>query len=332
MQKEINNIEELLAEVTLLHWYFNLNDADVEYWENWAAQSTANRAMLEEAAAVLQTFHFRDDLVISEERINTAWNDLSDKMGEIQTEEKKAKLFSLSSYKRWMMAAAAVLIMIISGLYWYSATSNASNVKTEFGQIKEKVLPDGSSVILNANSTITTGAFHDGKSREVWLKGEAYFKVHKTSTKDRFIVHTNKVDIVVTGTQFNVISRNNTTSVYLKEGSVFLHAASGEEIHMKPGDYVEVKNGAIQFKPAKDKSILAWQERMLVFDNTPLSEVAQKMKDVYGVDVQVDAAIANKAISGVMPNNDLNVLLQSLEASQDFKIERINNTIKIMSN
>ena len=166
MQKEINNIEELLAEVTLLHWYFNLNEVDVEYWENWAAQSTANRALLEEAASVLQTFHFRDDLEISEDRINTAWDDLSARMGETQTEVRKAKLFSLSRYKRWMMAAAAVMIIVISGLYWYNYTSNASNVKTEFGQIKEKVLPDGSSVILNANSTITTGAFHDGKSRE----------------------------------------------------------------------------------------------------------------------------------------------------------------------
>ncbi len=47
----------------------------------------------------------------------------------------------------------------------------------------------------------------EGTSREVWLKGEAFFHVSKTPTKARFIVHTERFDVVVTGTQFNVMNR-----------------------------------------------------------------------------------------------------------------------------
>ncbi|MFX8848460.1 FecR domain-containing protein, partial [Acinetobacter baumannii] len=78
------------------------------------------------------------------------------------------------------MSAAAVFILAIAGIYYFKYSNGDQNIQTTYGQITEKILPDGSSVLLNANSSIRTSSFHSGNTREVWLQGEAYFKVHKT--------------------------------------------------------------------------------------------------------------------------------------------------------
>lgn len=323
MQKEITTLEDLLAEETIVEWYLQSNPQNTAFWESWAAENNTNRLLLNEAKLFLQSLQFKG-IDITEEKVNSAWHEVSNNIS-------VSKHISIKKYTKWATAAAAVFILFFAGFYWLKYTTSARIIKTEYGQISEKLLPDGSSVILNANSKITTNSFHAGNTREVWLEGEAYFKVHKTQNKDRFIVHTGKIDVIVTGTQFNVVNRNNKTSVYLKEGSVYIRSQNGSEVHMKPGDYIEMDNkDSLLFKPGNDKNILAWQDKLMIFDNTTLQEVAQKIKEVYGVEVTVDSSIQKKPIWGVMPNNDLSVLLQALEASQDFKIINKNNSITIL--
>ncbi len=326
MEKEITNIEQLLADETILLWYFKCDQTKINEWENWAGKSYENGKLLKEAKAFLDTIKFRETQ-IPDEKVNNAWAELS---GKIESDKKAIpkKVFSLLNYKKWV-AAAAVFILMIGGYYFFETHSKTQHIKTSYGQIAEKVLSDGSSVVLNANSYISTNKFEEGKPREVWLDGEAFFKVHKTATKDKFVVHTGKVDIVVTGTQFNVSNRDNKTSVYLKEGSVYLVAEDGSHLNMKPGDYVEIINNKMTPKSANGKNVLDWQDKKMVFDSTTLEEVAQRLKDVYGVDVEINDAIKGKVITGVMPNDDLDVFLKAFEISQDFKVTRTKQTITI---
>ncbi|MDE3145680.1 MAG: FecR family protein [Bacteroidota bacterium] len=324
MQSTITTIEELLTDETILHWYFKLDDDNVNKWEDWANQSQANRLLLNEAASFLQTIKFKE-VPISEDRVNNAWNDLSDRILSGNNVVATKKVFRLFAYKKWM-AVAALLILMIGSYFIFEPRFNRTHIETAYGQISERGLPDGTSIVLNANSHISTNKFQNGKPREVWLKGEAFFKVHKTATKDKFIVHTGKVDIVVTGTQFDVVNRDNKTSVYLKEGSVYLIAEDGSHLNMKPGDYVEIINDKLIPKNASDRNILDWKEKKMMFDSTTMQEVAQRLKDVYGVDVEINEAIKNKVIFGIMPNDDLDVFLKAFEISQDFKVIRNNQT------
>jgi transmembrane sensor len=149
--------------------------------------------------------------------------------------------------------------------------------------------------------------------------------------KSRFIVHANHFDIIVTGTQFNVVSREDKSNVMLKEGSVILHnTESGNDVRMVPGDFVEYRKAGLEKKLAKTDSVLAWKDRKLVFDNTPVSELVRIVREHYGVTViPADDSVAAQTISGIMPNDNLEVLLQTLEATGIFKVTREKDTVFI---
>ena len=99
---------------------------------------------------------------------------------------------------------------------------------------------------------------------------------------------------------------------------------------MKPGDFVEFTNEKIQKKTVTKQDYLAWTESKLVFDNNSLKEVAEIITQHYGIEVKLQGNnLSEKTITGIMPNDNLDILLQSLEATQEFTIQRTNNAITI---
>ena len=71
--------------------------------------------------------------------------------------------------------------MLIGGaIFWQSSTKEQLKLNTNYGQIAKHKLPDGSEVMLNANSKLCMNKSWEGKGdREVWIEGEAYFHVKK---------------------------------------------------------------------------------------------------------------------------------------------------------
>ena len=114
-------------------------------------------------------------------------------------------------YKFWWAAAAASVFII-----WFFAKSSESTsskaidntVSTKAGYKASIDLPDGSKVWLNGNSKITYSGDLTGKTREVFLSGEAYFDIAKDKTRP-FIIHTRTINLKVLGTAFNVRSYEN---------------------------------------------------------------------------------------------------------------------------
>ena len=99
---------------------------------------------------------------------------------------------------------------------------------------------------------------------------------------------------------------------------------------MVPGDMVEFSKEQIEKKIVQKNDYLAWTENKLVFDNTPISEVVNTIHQHYGVEVELkDNDLKQKTITGILPNNNLTVLLQALEATQDFEITNSDKVITI---
>jgi ferric-dicitrate binding protein FerR (iron transport regulator) len=185
---------------------------------------------------------------------------------------------------------------------------------------------------MNADSKLTfSPGWKDGKDREVWLTGEAFFHVAKTPLRSRFIVHLNHFDVIVTGTQFNAVNRGQKANVMLKEGSVILHTDQGKELKMAPGDFVEFRNAGLQKKPVRSDSVLAWREHKLIFYGTPLRKLIEVIEEDYGVKVVTKGdSVAEKKIYGILSNDSLDVLLEALKATGDFAVERqLDDTIII---
>lgn len=253
---------------------------------------------------------------------------------EKHTQEKKI-VQNTSKIIKTFWAAAAILIFIIGGLVWLNFNRSIS-ISTAYGKKMDKSLPDGSSVKLNSHSNISySKKFGNNNIREVWVKGEAFFHVQSTEKKTKFIVHLDKFDIEVTGTKFNVENINGTSKVLLTEGSIKLLAKNGVQKILKPGDYVvigkdETLSQASIFQKVKEENILAWVENKIVFDATTLKDAADIIKNIYGYEVIIkDNSLSTKKISGILPNDNLEVLLKALEATNDFKIKTENKTITI---
>ena len=247
----------------------------------------------------------------------------------IRNAEKSALRITL--YRR-MAAAAVILIVLGAGLFGgHRWLSPRASLQTAYGEIRSNRLPDGTEIMANADTRIlySTG-WKDGKDREVWLKGEAFFHVSKTPLKSRFIVHTDHFDILVTGTKFNAVNRSDKANITLEEGSVTLLAPDQKEQKMLPGDFVEYHNGLLEKRQIRRDSVLAWKEHVLVFNNTPLWQLVGIIREYYGVVVQpADEATANKTLYGMLRNDNLDVLLRALEMTGDFKVERNNDRIII---
>jgi ferric-dicitrate binding protein FerR (iron transport regulator) len=132
----------------------------------------------------------------------------------------------------------------------------------------------------------------------------------------------------VLGTKFNVSQRRGTTRVVLSEGKVKLVARDGGRVQpllMQPGDYAELSpaRSAFRKKAVKPENYSSWRDNKLIFEQTPLPEVLQAVEDFYGVRIVLaDTTLADRKFTSTLPNNDLDVVLKSLERVFGFEVVR----------
>ena len=325
-----NHAEDLISSDSFVSWVYKTDEKHIAQWDLWLLQNPDKKAMAEEAADLLRHLQITESPV-NEQQAAAAQARLANAIA-LENGNGKGLVIGISRKKIWYAAAAVLLIGVLAISFNFLINKNDKpQFATNYGQIKQDKLPDGTEIFLNANSKLTyPKIWKEGTDREVWIRGEAFFHVKKTLQHNKFIVHTDAFDIEVTGTSFDVINRDGKSSIILKEGSVKIHRPGQPELLMKPGDAVEFLNEQIQKKMVTKQDYLAWTESKLVFDNTPLKEAAEIIKQHYGLEVKLmDENLYAKTITGIMPNDNLDVLLQSLEATQEFTIKRIDNVITI---
>ncbi len=236
----------------------------------------------------------------------------------------------------WRVAAVFVPLIICLGIFYFpNSASQEMVVKTSFGEVRTITLPDNSTVILNANSTLRYSEdWSLDQPREVMLYGEGYFNVVHQHNHEKFLVHTsNEVTIEVLGTQFNVNNRRDRTQVVLESGKIKLgmENRSLNEILMRSGDYAEVSSqGKIIRKAVDARQYTSWQNRNLIFNETPLKEILSILEDNYGYKATVrDSALLKETFTATYPADDVNVLLTALSKSFKITINRSGKEILV---
>jgi transmembrane sensor len=361
MLENYHEPEELLSDESFLDWYFSsrtdAGKVPAREWELWMAVEPGRRELVDQAVKLLDITRI-EEKELTAEQIAAAESALMKRIGdsridkhhigstrieengnidetdEIHRIPRVSKAVILRRRYYWMTAAAVILVIFISEWAVRRAFfAPRPEKRTEYGQIGRQQLPDGTEVVMNANSSISWAiGSQDGTDREVWLKGEAFFHVRKTPLKSRFIVHTDHFDIQVTGTQFNVVNRPDRDNILLREGSVILHAPDGGKLSMVPGDFVAFDGGQLQKRVAADDSLTAWKDQKLKLNNTSLRTLAAIINEQYGVEVKLeDEATGDKTISGILSNNNLDILLKALELTEKFDVVRKDGTILIQS-
>ncbi len=234
--------------------------------------------------------------------------------------------------------AAAILFipLLLWSVWYYYHQHSADKVKKEivFNQVEvplgmrsSMTLPDGTSVWLNAGSSLKYAVSFDGSERKVELTGEAYFQVVKDKTRP-FVVTAGEMDIRVLGTSFNCCAYpdENNIETALVEGNVEISDKSGKILtELKPGElatFSKTGNGISVVKTNLEKHI-AWKSGKLMFRDDPMNKVLEKLGRWYNVEFQVDnQEILGYIYSATFTGESLDQMLKmfALSAPIDYQI------------
>ncbi len=184
------------------------------------------------------------------------------------------------------------------------------------GKDYKVVLSDGSIVHLNAFSSLRFPFSFDGKTREVYLDGEAYFDI-ATNASQPFIVHTAETSVKVLGTSFNINAYSDSLVVTsLVSGSVITDVKESESVILKPGMESIYRKGYSQQLSNFDETVtLAWRKGEYAYYNKPLGTLDAVLFHWYGKQLLFeDPLLANKMLTGVIERNQpVTDFLESLD-------------------
>ncbi len=240
------------------------------------------------------------------------------------------------SFKAWKLIpriAAAVILMCTVWVFWPDSTPDDLVFETDYGETRNIELPDGSRVLLNANSRIVwKGTWSEVGHRSVTLQGEAFFEVVKTDDM-HFEVATPDLTVDVLGTEFNVRSRGTETNVYLKEGKVRLEINSPDiqNLEMVPGDFVQYDHLAKNLKSTTHHSLqdkASWVDGMLDFQDESVPQILQEFENLYGKTFRIENEILlDKRMDVSLPYADWNLVRKALEIALDVEFTSSRDTI-----
>jgi len=207
---------------------------------------------------------------------------------------------------------------------------NNLSVSTPRGGTYQIVLSDGSKVWLNAASDLEfPSSFQSTETRTVKLIGEAYFEVTKNKNKP-FIVETNKQQVKVLGTHFNINSYpdQTNTKTTLLEGAVQIAAYTSkknlQEVILSPNQQSIFTGNTLQVQSANVKEAIAWKNGYFIFNGEKLENIMQQISRWYDVKVIFEDDVKNVSFIGMISNTkNLSAVLQAIAETGNvhFRIE-----------
>lgn len=291
---------------------------------SWRRASPANEAHYQEMARLWE-LSCREDPLVSRDAPVPSLSALRSRHGG------RMSLVGGGRRARWArwasaaaVAAAAVLLLAVRGAERPAAPVagaegfRASEFVTEQSEMVTASLADGSVVRLAPESRlrVTPAA----NRREVWLDGEAFFAVARDSARP-FSVRTRAGSVEVLGTRFDLQVVGSELRLVVTEGKVALVSGphrqmvvAGQIARVRDGGPPEVE-GAVAV--AVD-SVLAWTRGFIVFQNTPLHQVARELERRYDVRVLLpDSTIASRTVTAWFTNQEVGQVLFAICSAVD---------------
>jgi hypothetical protein len=307
---EVLNLKKKMNKEILIK-YLNNNCTDKEFEElaSWLENEVATDAGKYWSYDYWKIFEA--DLKKKDEKKYSA---LLDKIHhEINLKHRKnsdIKVINFSKIAKWLSRAAAILFIPLLGVVFYLLSNNnlQMNKFTDLSFAVDSLeviappgsrtvvqLSDGTEVNLNYGSKIKYPQYFTGDTREITLSGEAYFDVAHNPEKP-FIVKTGKLNVKALGTEFNVNAYpdDDIIATTLVEGKVIIEKILPDKKIEQIGAMVpdqhltyHSKTGKISSNQVNVENYIAWKEGKLVFDNTPILGVTEKLSRMFNVEFHV---------------------------------------------
>ncbi|MFH1120779.1 MAG: FecR domain-containing protein [Bacteroidota bacterium] len=263
-----------------------------------------------------------------------AWNKLHDRIESGQgSKPVKGSGRILTPHYSVAIGIAAVL-MIAFGLF--SVLQKEPEMK-QFAAV-EKVsspfyLPDGSSVVLNKNSSVKYPDHFTGNSREISIFGEAFFEI----SPDRempFLIHASGIVVRVVGTSFNVEAKKGSgfVRVTVNTGQVFVYPAETSELDIESSGLLLSAGEMATFSPESgrivrgvndDLNVLSWKTGIITFRESRLADVLKALENKYQTRFIVDnREVLNQRLTARFEKESLDEVLETLSLIFSVKTEK----------
>jgi len=246
-----------------------------------------------------------------------------------------------------LVLAAACLVLAVGSLLLSDnrttkpQVSSNNQIVTDKGAGSKVLLPDSTEVWLNAQSRLTYPPdFNNGPLREVYLSGEAFFEVAKDGERP-FIIHTDKINIKVLGTAFNLKSYPNDdkveTALIHGKIEVTILDRPAEKIVLHPNEKLTVHKNQFQTNNKEETVIpkiqlntvnflrdslleeTAWLHNKMIFSDESFEAIAKVLERKFDVTFHFnDQDVKNFNYTAVFENENLSKILEVMSLSQNF--------------
>jgi transmembrane sensor len=306
-----------------------VNEADREEFTRWLRESPLHLAELLHVAHVhdaLERFKLWEEIPLDSQPDSNNVTALPSAPGVRKT----------SQARRFLIAASLCLVAIGAG--WLVLHSGTRTFETERAERREVVLDDGSVLSLDPQ-TLLRVEFGRSQRYIALAHGRALFRAAKDSTRP-FIVRAGDAQVRAIGTIFGVEQQDQGTIVTVSEGKVAV-AQTGQLQAAAPlpkaadhlvGPTFLTANQQIMVRKSGDATpvrevdssrALAWSQGRLVFDSTPLGDVAEQFNRYNRVQLRIDSPeLARRTISGVFRASDPETLIDFISAGARVTIAR----------
>lgn len=330
---------------------------DIQLLEYWISLNEENKNYFNQIRNTWNAIELQREL--DDSKIKSDYNHVLD-----QIDKKTSPSFTFHSlFNNWVVKGAAIFLLGIACSWMLinksiSSQDNTFNViETPRGSKATVLLPDGSTVLLNADSKLTYPQKFSNKKREVTLEGEAFFEIEKDEDR-QFLVKTSDIIVKVFGTSFNVKSYpdENTTETTLVEGSISIYKNSiddlkGEaEVKLEPNQRIvlykeQEKSTHTEALPKKAENVpirkaklvlsksvdterfISWKDGHLKIESEPMNILAVTLERRYDVKVHfMDEEIKQFRFTGTFKNETIEQVMEAIKLASavDYSIDERN--------
>ena len=313
-----NKMDSGVWSLLALYLSGNATQTEKEKVELWLSESEENKINFEKAKRIWENSQMSSYAGID---VNAAWKNVDNK-AKINSNG-KVLVLNNKPLKYILRIAAVICIGLFS---WYLISTFSAQKIVKSGNVLAKVeLSDGSHVDLNKQTSLKYNKTFKGNTREVYLKGEAFFNVARNPKKP-FIIHTSNADIKVLGTSFNVnTAENGDLEVVVNSGTVAVTSNITKDqviLHKNDKAIYSASSGNLVKTVNSNPNYLAWKTFKLLFKETPLNEVFTSVEKVYGVNVNVsDSSILNCRLTATFNNLKPDELIKMIGKTFGFSIK-----------
>ncbi|MCJ8208402.1 FecR domain-containing protein [Mucilaginibacter sp. RS28] len=325
------SFDDFLEDISFIRFVKNGPQGNDDVWQQWVVSNPPNLDTYSQARRYILTAISITPVKDTEENRSAVWAKINSRIA------RQAKIAVMTKrIKIWSYSAAAALLLFACG-YWY--VTSQIIIQTGFGEQRSVTLPDNSIVKLNANSALRyPRAWRIHGVREVWLNGEAFFRVQhlnkqpqQVKPSERFVVHAGVVQVQVLGTEFNVKSRRNHVTVSLTKGKIGVSTGKNNpQFILAPGEAVRYQDKKIVRTAINrmNNQPLAWTKNQMIVNGITVAGIIENYEDTYGGHIILEnPALGNKRIDGTISMTSKDATIYMLANLLNATVEPRNNGV-----